>query len=68
MNVNLFFIDINECESSPCKNGGTCKNLINDYNCTCASGYLGKSCETGKYFLLVDLISLKTQNFQIELI
>ena len=66
MNMNLFFVDINECESRPCKNGGTCQNLINDYSCTCAPGYSGKSCETGKYFLLVNLISLRTQNFQIE--
>ena len=64
--MNLFVIDINECESRPCKNGGTCKNLINDYSCTCALGYSGKSCETGKYFLHVNLISLRTQNFQIE--
>ena len=49
MNMNLFFLDINECESRPCKNGGKCTDLINDYNCTCATGYSGKSCETGNF-------------------
>ena len=57
------FIDIDDCEPSPCKNGGTCEDRINDYKCTCATGYKGKSCEISKYFLLVNLISLRTQIF-----
>ena len=44
------FIDIDDCEVSPCKNGGTCKDKTNDYECTCAPGYTGKSCENGKYY------------------
>ena len=38
-------VDINECESNPCKNNGTCVDEINDYNCTCKDGFVGKSCE-----------------------
>ena len=42
--------DINECASSPCKNGGRCVDGINGYTCNCASpGYTGAHCETGKY-------------------
>ena len=40
--------DINECDSSPCQNGATCNNNINSYSCTCAAGYSGINCETGK--------------------
>ena len=38
-------VDINECESNPCKNNGTCVDEINDYKCTCKAGFVGKSCE-----------------------
>jgi hypothetical protein len=32
-------IDINECLSSPCQNGGTCIDLENSYACYCPDGY-----------------------------
>ena len=35
--------------SNPCVNGGTCKEGINGYNCSCPAGYIGASCEKGKY-------------------
>jgi len=31
--------DIDECASTPCLHGGTCKQGVNSYKCTCASGY-----------------------------
>eukprot|EP00112_Aurelia_sp_Birch-Aquarium-sp1_P019496 Seg483.2 transcript_id=Seg483.2/GoldUCD/mRNA.D3Y31 product=Fibropellin-3 protein_id=Seg483.2/GoldUCD/D3Y31 len=39
-------IDINECESEPCLNGGTCANGNNQYTCSCVPGYQGTNCET----------------------
>jgi len=30
--------DIDECDSSPCMNGGTCNNNENEYSCDCPSG------------------------------
>ena len=37
------------CASAPCLNGGTCNELCEDakhkLNCTCVSGYTGKTCE-----------------------
>ena len=34
-----------DCASSPCKHGGTCKDLVFDYDCSCASGWEGKNCD-----------------------
>ncbi|XP_048396255.1 coagulation factor X-like isoform X2 [Stegostoma tigrinum] len=33
------------CASKPCLNGGTCHNGIDEYNCTCRTGYEGRRCE-----------------------
>lgn len=38
-------IDIDECFISPCKNGGTCRDEINNYHCICRMGYEGKDCD-----------------------
>ncbi|KAK2174775.1 hypothetical protein NP493_778g04036 [Ridgeia piscesae] len=37
--------DINECASSPCRNGATCTDAVNSYTCLCVAGYTGKFCE-----------------------
>ena len=41
--------NIDECNTTQgCKNGGTCKDLINSYKCTCPVEYHGLNCE--KYY------------------
>lgn len=30
----------------PCKNGATCIDLVNDYQCNCVPGFTGHDCET----------------------
>ena len=42
--------DIDECDSSPCFNGGTCStvNLVNDFYCDCTEGFTGPTCEEGE--------------------
>ncbi|KAG5871345.1 hypothetical protein JTB14_008042 [Gonioctena quinquepunctata] len=37
--------DINECESNPCQNNGTCLDAQNGYTCNCLPGYSGIYCE-----------------------
>ena len=40
--------DFDECSSFPCQNGGTCINLIGDFNCDCQDEYYGDTCEGGR--------------------
>ncbi|KAF7662518.1 hypothetical protein LDENG_00233700 [Lucifuga dentata] len=39
------YIDGNQCDSSPCQNGGVCKDGINTYVCWCNKNFIGKNCE-----------------------
>nr|Q1L659.1 RecName: Full=Coagulation factor X isoform 1; Short=PFX1; Contains: RecName: Full=Factor X light chain; Contains: RecName: Full=Factor X heavy chain; Contains: RecName: Full=Activated factor Xa heavy chain; Flags: Precursor [Pseudonaja textilis]AAY85307.1 blood coagulation factor X1 [Pseudonaja textilis] len=39
------YVDGDQCSSNPCHYGGTCKDGIGSYTCTCLSGYEGKNCE-----------------------
>ncbi|XP_026319660.1 delta and Notch-like epidermal growth factor-related receptor isoform X2 [Hyposmocoma kahamanoa] len=45
-------VEYNECESSPCANGGTCTDRVGGYTCSCSRGYTGNTCQ-----LKVDLCS-----------
>ena len=45
------FIDIDECSSNPCVNGGKCENDVNGYRCICLAGYKGSRCEQGTSIL-----------------
>ncbi|XP_048720780.1 sushi, nidogen and EGF-like domain-containing protein 1 isoform X2 [Caretta caretta] len=38
--------EIDECQSDPCKNGGTCKDLPGSFACQCPDGFMGIQCET----------------------
>ena len=39
-------VDANECDSTPCTNGGTCTDGLNAYLCACRAGYSGENCGT----------------------
>jgi len=38
-------VDIDECESNPCRNEGGCINRLNSYACICVKGFTGVNCE-----------------------
>ena len=38
-------VDVDECSSNPCKNGGRCQDKVNGYVCQCSSGYEGNACQ-----------------------
>ena len=52
---SVIFLVIDNCASSPCQYGSTCKpsNEINRYTCTCAAGYTGTKCEICEQLLIV---------------
>ena len=52
------FTEINECNSTPCLNGGTCLDEINAYLCSCVSGYTDPECSTGEHYSFLLDVSL----------
>ena len=38
-------VEINECASFPCRNGGDCIDLIGSYLCNCPDDFGGFDCE-----------------------
>ncbi|KAM9615896.1 sushi, nidogen and EGF-like domain-containing protein 1 isoform 9-T9 [Morphnus guianensis] len=38
--------EVNECESSPCLNGGHCVDMVDNYTCVCLEPFVGQRCET----------------------
>ncbi|XP_073928346.1 sushi, nidogen and EGF-like domain-containing protein 1 isoform X10 [Castor canadensis] len=41
-------LDVNECASHPCQNGGTCTHGINSFSCQCPTGFRGPTCESAQ--------------------
>ncbi|XP_053469828.1 protein jagged-2b isoform X1 [Ictalurus furcatus] len=37
--------NVNDCVSSPCRNGGTCIDGVNSFQCFCPDGWEGKLCD-----------------------
>ena len=45
----FYFADNDPCTPNYCQNGGICNELTTTtYDCTCAAGYAGTVCDTGK--------------------
>ena len=42
-------MNIDDCRTDPCVNGGRCVDLVSDYKCRCAPGFTGQSNVTGVF-------------------
>ncbi|KAG8287075.1 Fibulin-7 [Homalodisca vitripennis] len=38
-------VDVDECASAPCQNGGTCVDLVDGYRCVCPPNWHGTACQ-----------------------
>ena len=45
-----FYLDINDCSSNPCQNGGQCQDGVASFKCKCRTGFQGTRCEISKNF------------------
>lgn len=39
-------VNVDDCSHNPCRNDGTCIDLVNDFECRCIPGFVGELCET----------------------
>ena len=46
-----FHTDVNECDSRPCQNGGSCYEGSGDYKCVCSGNWTGENCEIGERYI-----------------
>lgn len=44
----VLFTELDECDSEPCVNSGTCQDDVDGFTCLCRDGYTGNTCEIGK--------------------
>ena len=51
--VACCLLDIDECVSIPCQNGGNCTDGIAEYTCECIPGHTGDNCETSGLYVYV---------------
>ena len=51
-------IEINECDSDPCQNSGTCIDQLNGFVCRCEDGYDGDFCENSRTTVLTQSTSI----------
>lgn len=42
-------LDANECDSKPCVNANSCRNLIGGYFCECVPGWTGQNCDISEW-------------------
>ena len=44
---------MNDCRSSPCNNGGTCRDQMGVFTCLCPNGFEGYRCEIGGFASMI---------------
>lgn len=57
-------MEVGKCSSNPCMNDGTCADHLNEYICTCASGFTGINCGTGIFVRVCNFLQKHTVMLQ----
>jgi len=52
----ICILDIDDCATNPCQNGGTCIDAVNQYTCTCKAGYTDVNCQTGILYIYDNIV------------
>lgn len=53
----FLYLDIDDCASSPCSNGGVCRDLVDGFLCDCPPHWEGDTCALGEYAALTSMFS-----------
>ena len=66
---SFYALDIDDCATNPCQNGGTCTDGVDSYNCTCAPGFKGTNCGISEFcvvfmFFIPIVMSLVSAMYQ----
>lgn len=48
LSLSFSLADVDDCQSEPCENGGTCIDKIDSFLCLCLPSYGGDTCEKGE--------------------
>ena len=62
----LFNTVIDNCQNMPCLNGGSCSNGLNKFTCSCAPGYNGTICQSGKMKMKCLLQQINMYSFKLN--
>ena len=49
----ILLLDMDECYSLPCLNGGACLQGVGMFTCHCSPGYTGTICDAGKVIICI---------------
>ena len=66
---SFYALDIDDCATNPCQNGGMCTDRVESYNYTCVAGFKGANCEISEFrlvfmFFIAILMSLVSTMYQ----
>ncbi|KAM7372009.1 hypothetical protein PAMP_009207 [Pampus punctatissimus] len=48
------YVDGDQCEGNPCKNGAMCSDSVGGYDCVCKTGFTGVHCEDDQTLCIVE--------------